>query len=198
MGGAIFILSGAGLSAESGLKTFRADDGLWEDHRVEDVATPKAFERNPDLVHRFYNARRVQAAKAQPNVAHLALAQLQNDYDAPVHLITQNVDDLLERAGCNDVTHMHGALSGALCGNCGARWAAPLEMRTPDLCPTCSSPATRPDIGKVYPAAGFSQLARELGIETLEINLHTSIGLFDSVIEGPATQTIPEWVASVL
>ncbi|PTQ75635.1 NAD-dependent deacylase [Celeribacter persicus] len=227
MKGGIFVLSGAGLSAESGLKTFRAEDGLWEDHPVEDVATPEAFARDPELVQRFYNMRREQAAKAEPNPAHRALARLQAEHDAPVYLVTQNVDDLLERGGAREVIHMHGALKDALCATCGHRWAAPMVMDIKDPCPTCGTPATRPDIvwfgeipyhmdtiqealedsdlfvsigtsGVVYPAAGFSQMARSLGIRTMELNLAASGGRFDEVREGLASVVVPDWVAEIL
>lgn len=227
MAGGIFILSGAGLSAESGLRTFRAADGLWEDHRVEDVATPEAFERDPELVQRFYNMRRAQAAEAEPNPAHRALARLQTDYPGPVHLVTQNVDDLLERGGAREVIHMHGALTGALCAACGHRWDAPMEMAVRDECPHCGAEATRPDIvwfgeipyhmeaiqaaleesdlfvaigtsGVVYPAAGFSQMARQWGMRTMELNLEASGGVFDEVRTGPATEVVPTWVAELL
>jgi NAD-dependent deacetylase len=227
MAGGIFILSGAGLSAESGLRTFRAADGLWEDHRVEDVATFEAFERDPEVVQRFYNMRRTQAAAAMPNAAHEALAKLQADYDGPVTLVTQNVDDLLERGGAREVIHMHGSVMGALCASCDHRWPAPMEMHVSDPCPACGAPHTRPDIvwfgeipyhmdaiqdalensdlfvsigtsGMVYPAAGFSQMARHLRMQTLELNLEASGAMFDAVIEGPATQVVPKWVADVL
>lgn len=227
MKGGIFILSGAGLSAESGLKTFRAADGLWEDHRVEDVATPEAFARDPHLVQSFYNMRREQAANAVPNPAHRALARLQAEYGAPVYLVTQNVDDLLERGGAREVIHMHGALKDALCASCGHRWPAPMVMDVKDPCPSCGMPATRPDIvwfgeipyhmeaiqdaledcelfvsigtsGVVYPAAGFSQMARQLGIRTMELNLEASGGRFDELREGLASTVVPDWVAEVL
>ncbi|SFK03489.1 NAD-dependent deacylase [Celeribacter neptunius] len=227
MADGIFILSGAGLSAESGLRTFRAEDGLWEDHRVEDVATPEAFARDPQLVQRFYNLRRAQAAEATPNAAHLALAELQDRYPGPVHLVTQNVDDLLERAGARSVTHMHGALKDALCAACGHRWPAPMVMDVNAPCPDCGAPATRPDIvwfgempyhmeaiqealedsalfvaigtsGVVYPAAGFSQMARAYGIRTLELNLKASGGRFDEIREGPATEVVPGWVKDLI
>jgi NAD-dependent deacetylase len=107
----IAVLTGAGISAESGLSTFRDQGGLWEQHRIEDVATPGAFERNPSLVHRFYNLRRTQLAQVQPNVAHIALAQLESV--AAVFIITQNVDDLHERAGSTRVLHLHGQLTRA-------------------------------------------------------------------------------------
>ena len=107
----IAILTGAGISAESGLATFRDSNGLWANHRIEDVCTPEAWARNPQLVLDFYNQRRAQAAAAQPNAAHIALAQLQQHF--PVHIITQNVDDLHERAGSHNVLHLHGQLNQA-------------------------------------------------------------------------------------
>lgn len=107
----IVVLTGAGISAESGLKTFRDAGGLWEGHAVADVATPEGFARDPELVLRFYNERRHQANQAQPNAAHRALVQLAAKYD--VHIITQNVDDLHERAGSRQVLHLHGELNKA-------------------------------------------------------------------------------------
>ena len=141
---AIVVLTGAGLSAESGIPTFRAADGLWERHRIEDVATPEAFHRDPDLVLRFYDMRRAAAAAAEPNAAHRALARLSR---LPgVTLITQNVDALLDRAGARDVIHMHGRLDSALCAACGHRWPAPETMPRGTRCPACGAPAARPDI----------------------------------------------------
>jgi NAD-dependent deacetylase len=107
----IVIISGAGISAESGLATFRDPDGLWQQYDLGDLATPQAFARNPALVHRFYNARRIQAAKAQPNAAHLAIAKLEQAFNVVV--VTQNVDDLHERAGSSKVLHLHGKLNEA-------------------------------------------------------------------------------------
>ena len=104
----IVVLSGAGISAESGIPTFRASDGLWENHRIEDVATPEAWQRNPDLVQDFYNQRRKQALSVQPNAGHLALVKLEEKYDVTV--ITQNVDNLHEKAGSSNVIHLHGEL----------------------------------------------------------------------------------------
>jgi len=199
----IVILTGAGISAESGLGTFRDADGLWAKHRIEDVATPDAFQRNPALVHQFYNARRQQAATAEPNAAHLALARLQSELGEAVLLVTQNVDDLHEKAGSPHVLHMHGRLAGALCHACGHRWTAPLEMHPEDTCPSCGANATRPDVvwfgeyphgmeriedalseaeifaaigtsGHVYPAAGFVMQARQHGADTVELNLEPS------------------------
>ncbi|MFD2934535.1 SIR2 family NAD-dependent protein deacylase [Spirosoma flavum] len=104
----IVVLSGAGISAESGIPTFRASDGLWENHRIEDVATPEAWERNPTLVQDFYNQRRKQALSVQPNAGHFALVKLEEKYDVTV--ITQNVDNLHEKAGSSTVIHLHGEL----------------------------------------------------------------------------------------
>lgn len=199
----VVVLTGAGISAESGLRTFRASDGLWEDHRVEDVATPEAFARDPDLVQRFYNQRRKDAAAATPNAAHEALGRLMHDGRHQVLLVTQNVDDLHERGGAPAVLHMHGSLAGALCAACGERWPAPMVMDAADRCPRCRAQATRPDIvwfgempyrmeeiwaaladcdlfaaigtsGQVYPAAGFGQVAARAGADTVELNLDAS------------------------
>lgn len=225
----IVILTGAGISAESGLGTFRAEDGLWAEHRVEDVATPEGFARDPKLVVDFYNARRAQAAKAHPNAGHLALAELEAKFAGDVVLVTQNVDDLHEKAGSNRVMHMHGALKGALCAACDHRWAAPLVMAPGDECPTCKAPDARPDIvwfgempydmdeifhhlasadvfvsigtsGNVYPAAGFVAEARRYGADTIEFNLEPSAvgSQFADFRLGPATQTVPAWVAEIL
>lgn len=196
----IVILTGAGISAESGLPTFRDKDGLWEGHRVEDVASPEAFHRDPDLVHAFYNLRRAALFAVEPNAAHLALARLQREYNGVVSLITQNVDDLHERAGSAGVIHMHGELRKARCLRCGdiRPWMADLSADT--ACPHCTrSGGMRPDIvwfgeipyhmeriadlvdhagifvaigtsGHVYPAAGFVSAAKSAGAETIEIN----------------------------
>jgi NAD-dependent deacetylase len=116
----VFILTGAGISAESGLPTFRASDGLWAGHRIEDVCTPAAWQTNPGLVWEFYSARRAQSAKAQPNVAHMALAELEQRLGDRFFLCTQNVDDLHERAGAKRMVHMHGELAKSRCEDeCG-------------------------------------------------------------------------------
>lgn len=201
----IVILTGAGISAESGLGTFRDEGGLWAQHRIEDVATPEGFTRDPQLVHDFYNARRAQAAKAEPNAAHRALAQLEKDLDGELLIVTQNVDDLHERAGSQNVLHMHGALAGALCNACAHRWTAPPVMHPEDACPRCGAHATRPDVvwfgeipygmdvisealskadvfvsigtsGEVYPAANFVAEADYHGAHTVELNLQPSSG----------------------
>jgi NAD-dependent deacetylase len=204
----IVILTGAGISAESGLGTFRDEGGLWAQHRLEDVATPEGFARDPALVHRFYNARRVQAAGAAPNAAHRALARLEAEYGGDVLVVTQNMDGLHEAAGSRNVLHMHGALSGALCAACDHRWPAPLEMFPHDTCPRCHAQAARPDIvwfgempyhmediwahleeadifaaigtsGQVYPAAAFGQHAGRAGAHTIELNLEASANVRD-------------------
>lgn len=224
----IVILTGAGISAESGLGTFRDEGGLWAQHRIEDVATPEAFVRNPNLVHRFYNARRVQAAAAQPNPAHHALARLQADFPGDVLLVTQNVDGLHEKAGARAI-HMHGELSRALCAACEHRWDAPAEMSVGEPCPACDKPTARPDIvwfgeipyhmeqiiealqtcdlfaaigtsGQVYPAAGFVEEARMAGAATVELNLRDSdmSYAFEEHIVGPASKTVPAWVDRLL
>ena len=199
----IVILTGAGISAESGIETFRAEDGLWAQHRVEDVATPEGFARDPDLVVNFYNARRAQLPEVAPNPAHTALARLEAEHPGPVIVITQNVDDLHERGGSQTVYHMHGELKSALCAACGHRWPAPMVMAAGDACPSCAAPTARPDIvwfgempydmetlfahlaeadifaaigtsGNVYPAAGFVAEARASGAHTIEFNLEPS------------------------
>jgi NAD-dependent deacetylase len=148
----IVVLTGAGISAESGLRTFRAADGLWEDHRVEDVATPEAFRRDPDLVQRFYDQRRQDILSAQPNAAHAALARLDAECPGELLIVTQNIDDLHERAGAQlglekgRVLHMHGEGLSAWCTACDARhrWTGTLRDNPP--CPACGAAALRPDI----------------------------------------------------
>ena len=123
----VFVLTGAGISAESGLPTFRASDGLWAGHRIEDVCTPEAWQRNPGLVWEFYSGRRADGAKAEPNPAHFALAELEARLGERFFLCTQNVDDLHERAGSVRLVHMHGELAKSRCENgCGR---APVEDR---------------------------------------------------------------------
>jgi len=199
----IVILTGAGVSAESGLGTFRDKDGLWTKYDLSEVATPEGFARDPVLVHDFYNARRANALDAVPNAAHGALARLARDYAGDVLLVTQNIDDLHERAGASDVVHMHGQITRAMCAVCETRWDAPRVMNPSDACPACGAQAARPDIvwfgempyhmdrivtaveaadlfvaigtsGEVYPAAGFIDIALSHGAETLEINLEPS------------------------
>lgn len=197
------ILTGAGISAESGLGTFRDKDGLWTRYDLNDVATPEGFARNPELVHAFYNARRANCMAAQPNAAHHALARLEAALPGAVLIVTQNVDDLHQRAGSGNVIQMHGALAGALCSACGNRWRAPDRMSPADPCPGCGQPRTRPDVvwfgeipyhmdaitaavagcecfvsigtsGQVWPAAELAAEARRAGAECIELNLEPS------------------------
>jgi NAD-dependent deacetylase len=201
----IVILTGAGISAESGIDTFRSAGGLWEQHRVEDVATPEGFARNPNLVLNFYDMRRAALANVAPNPAHMALARLERELSGELLLVTQNVDDLHERGGSARVLHMHGELKSALCTSCETRspWLGTMIERPP--CPVCRAPTLRPDVvwfgempyqmgriyqalescdlfvsigtsGAVYPAAGFVQEARASGARTLELNLEPSEG----------------------
>lgn len=201
----IVVLTGAGISAESGVATFRGPGGLWEGQRVEDVCAPEALARDPDLVHRFYDLRRAALAGVEPNAAHIALARLDAAFTGDLLIVTQNVDDLHERAGARRLLHMHGELNSALCAGCGARrpWAGAMPPGT--VCDPCGAPAMRPDIvffgeipyrmeriqtalaacdlfvsigtsGAVYPAAGFVQLANAVGARTLELNLDPSEG----------------------
>jgi NAD-dependent deacetylase len=197
------VLTGAGISAESGLGTFRDKDGLWTRYDLNEVATPQGFVRNPALVHDFYNARRANCIAAAPNAAHHALARFQRARPGEMLIVTQNVDDLHQRAGSDPVIPMHGELMRALCAACGHRWDAPAAMQPHDPCPACAAPATRPDIvwfgevpyhldrieaalaqaqvfcaigtsGQVWPAAGFVRLARQAGARCVEINLEPS------------------------
>ncbi|MGA2081862.1 MAG: Sir2 family NAD+-dependent deacetylase [Holophaga sp.] len=199
----IVVLTGAGISAESGLRTFRAADGLWEEHRVEDVATPEGFLANPDLVHTFYNQRRAQLATVQPNPAHRALARLEEHWPGGVLVVTQNVDDLHERAGSRNLIHMHGELRKVRCLACGRvqSWVGDTSRTTP--CPACGQagflrphvvwfgevPLELPRIqaalercglflavgtsGNVYPAAGFVEWTGPRAY-ALELNLEPS------------------------
>ncbi|MEI7958346.1 MAG: Sir2 family NAD-dependent protein deacetylase [Verrucomicrobiota bacterium] len=134
----LIILTGAGLSAESGLRTFRDQNGLWENHSINVVCNGHTWRANFTLVHRFYNARRAQLATAEPNAAHLQIAAWQSRFDALI--LTQNVDDLLERAGCRDVVHLHGFLPEMICASCNHIWNIGYEgWKTGARCPRCQS-----------------------------------------------------------
>lgn len=224
----IVVLTGAGISAESGLATFRASDGLWCGHRVEEVATPEGYARNPALVQEFYNTRRRQLKEVGPNAAHRALARLAAEWLGRFTLITQNVDDLHSRALAETnpsdrfrLIHMHGELLKARCrltgdiSDCDTDLAAegtlrphivwfgemPLEMETIDRA------LRNTDLfvsigtsGNVYPAAGFVMQANEAGAHTLELNLEPSLvrTQFAETRYGPATELVPAWVNSLL
>jgi len=198
------VLTGAGVSADSGVATFRDPDGVWARHDWRALATPKAFADDPARVHSFYNARRAQLNAVAPNAAHDALARLEALIGDGLTLVTQNVDDLHERAGSRRLLHMHGELLKARCTRCGAvhRWLGDLSVKT--RCPDCKAAgAMRPDIvwfgeiprgmdeiadaiaaadlfvsigtsGSVYPASGFVAQARASGVSSMELNLEPS------------------------
>lgn len=199
----VVVLTGAGISAESGVPTFRDADGLWEGHRVEDVATPEAYDAQPMMVHQFYDARRASLGAVEPNAAHHALARLEEHLGDELLVVTQNIDDLHERAGSTRVLHMHGELMSAVCRSCGARSAWTENLGDFPPCPRCGVCELRPDVvwfgeipyemdrihraleaadlfvsvgtsGAVYPAAGFVMHAAACRVRTLELNLQPS------------------------
>ncbi len=197
----IVILTGAGISAESGLATFRASNGLWNNHKVEDVATIEAFERNPAYVHEFYNELKKELVKAKPNKAHLAITRLQKEYDANISVVTQNVDTLHEKAGNQNIYHIHGQINQAVCLNCGRILETFGDVDTETVCPHCHiAGMMKPNIvffgenllcmdkvdrllsecdlflsigtsGVVFPAASFVQIAKYNNAKTYEFNL---------------------------
>ncbi|MEO0385922.1 MAG: NAD-dependent deacylase [Pseudomonadota bacterium] len=223
----IVVLTGAGISAESGLGTFRDLGGVWTKVRLEEVATPQAFAADPARVQAFYNARRRQAQGAQPNAAHHALARMGRALGPRLLLVTQNVDDLHARAGSQPL-HMHGSLFRAVCTACGARHDHRGDLDAATACPACGAAALRPDVvwfgempqgldaifgalaqcrvfaaigtsGVVYPAAGFAQEAVAAGARAVEINLEaTGNPAFREHHLGPATETVPLWVERTL
>ena len=202
----IVILTGAGLSAESGLGTFRDKGGLWSEFNLEEVATPHGFARNPARVHDFYNLRRRRLGEARPNAAHLALARLEREHRGEVLTVTQNIDPLHEAAGTERLIHMHGELGRVLCASCGASVPWTGDLSTETVCGPCGKAGNmRPDVvwfgempremdriyeallacdvfisigtsGSVYPAAGFVAEARSAGAHTVELNLEPSDG----------------------
>lgn len=207
-GARIVILTGAGISRESGLETFRDRDGAWSRVRLEDVARPEGFARDPALVHAFYNARRsgLLDPAVQPNPAHLALARLEREWSGDVLIVTQNIDDLHERAGSANLLHMHGELLKAFCIHCRVVQPCHGDLSADDHCPHClRQGGMRPDVvwfgempyhmepiyqaladcdlfvsigtsGNVYPAAGFVAEARQHGAYAIELNLEPSSG----------------------
>ncbi|MET3962087.1 NAD-dependent deacetylase [Marmoricola sp. OAE513] len=223
----VVVLTGAGISAESGVPTFRGEDGLWEGHRPEDVATPEAFDADRALVQRFYDARRASLARVQPNAAHRALAELEQVLGDDLLLVTQNIDDLHERGGSKRVLHMHGELRAAWCTACDQRtpWLGTLLDEPP--CPACGAHALRPDVvwfgempyemdtihlalfscdlfvsigtsGVVYPAAGFVDYAAAGGADTLELNLERAANSdFRVSRQGLASELVPAWVGEL-
>ena len=199
----IVILSGAGISAESGLGTFRGENGLWKEFDVYTLATPEAFARNPERVHDFYNTRRRKLLESQPNAAHRAIAELELNLPN-VTIVTQNVDNLHRKAGCLNVIHMHGELLRSRCLNCGTISDCDADLTPASVCPCClESGSLRPHIvwfgemplrmdeiytqladcdifiaigtsGNVYPAAAFVEVASSAGAHTVELNLEPS------------------------
>ena len=228
----VVVLTGAGISAESGIQTFRASDGLWEEHRIEDVASPDGFARNPTLVYDFYNQRRrqVQAAAITPNAAHSALARFEYDFvqaGSEFLLVTQNVDNLHERAGSQALSHMHGELLKSRCVNSGLVFDWRQDLGFDSVCRCCQQKGNlRPHIvwfgemplgmsqieaalarcdlfvsigtsGNVYPAAGFHYLAKQAGATTVELNLDRTGSVFDEHHYGQATQIVPTFFSSL-
>lgn len=226
----IVILTGAGISRESGLHTFRDADGIWAQVRIEEVATPEAFASDPARVQSFYNARRraVLDPAVMPNAAHAALVRLEQAWRGPFLLVTQNVDDLHDRAGSRKLLHMHGELLRIRCAACGRISGFAGDLSVDDLCPDCGARGTlRPHIvwfgemplfmddiadalsdcglfvaigtsGAVYPAAGFVAEAKSAGAVTVEVNLEPTGGRFDAVLQGPATVAVPALVDLLL
>lgn len=226
----IAVLTGAGISAESGLATFRSSNGLWNNHKVEDIASIEGFERNPALVHDFYNDLKLEIQKAKPNAAHLAVTRLQREYPAEVNVITQNVDTLHEKAGCKNVYHIHGQINQAVCLNCGHILETWGDVDTQTICPHCNiAGMMKPNIvffgenllcmdkvdtilrtcdlfvsvgtsGVVYPAAGFVQIAKYYGADTIEFTLDMTANnyLFDRHVYGKAGETLPSYVEELI
>ncbi|MDR2442600.1 MAG: NAD-dependent deacylase [Deltaproteobacteria bacterium] len=223
----IFILTGAGISKESGIETFRDSDGLWASYSIEEVATFGAFKRDPTKVYKFYDERRKQLLSVLPNAAHLALAELEKS-GQEIFLVTQNVDDLHEKAGSQNIIHMHGRLNAALCLACRHNFDWAVDLSEKDRCPNCGGtlrpdvvwfgeqPYHMPDIfraikncklfvsigtsGAVYPAAGLVTRAKQNGAKTIELNLEPSLNAncFDQGFYGPATEVVPHWVGTLL
>lgn len=228
----LLVLTGSGISAESGISTYRGgageDKGLWSQVDFQKYASPEGFAEDPEGVHNFYNVRRAQIRQVQPNQAHYTLAALQahlTGIGGDLVLVTQNVDDLHERAGAKTL-HMHGEILKAFCTACDApRFTVEENILRTDCCPSCGATGSlRPDVvwfgeipyhmdeiyqalqladlfvsigtsGSVYPAAGFVQEAKALGISTLELNLEPSDNayMFDEAIHGPAGEVVPAW-----
>ena len=200
----IVILTGAGLSAESGLATFRDKGGIWAKYDYREVATPEGFQRNPNLVYEFYNMRRHEGRKAHPNAAHEALARLEREYAGSVLIVTQNIDTLHEAAGSTSLVHMHGDMATAMCSHCDTRLPWTQDLSAELVCPECElAGGLRPNVvwfgempyemeriaaalgacdlfvsigtsGNVYPAAGFVAAAVDVGAHTIELNLEPS------------------------
>ena len=226
----IVVLTGAGISAESGIETFRAAEGLWANHRVDDVATPEGFARNPQLVYEFYNQRRRQllTPEISPNAAHSALAKFEHEFDGEFLLVTQNVDNLHERAGSQNLIHMHGELLKMRCLNSKLIFDVSEDFDYDTHCRCCRATGNlRPHVvwfgemplqmnrinkalencdmfvaigtsGNVYPASGFYQTAKIRKASTVELNLERTGSSFDQHVSGPATECVPQFFESLL
>ncbi len=226
----IVVLTGAGISAESGIETFRASEGLWANHHVEDVATPQGFARNPQLVYEFYNQRRRQLLKPEisPNAAHAALAKFEHEFDGEFLLVTQNVDNLHERASSQNLIHMHGELLKMRCLNSNLIFDVNEDFDYDTRCRCCRSAGNlRPQVvwfgemplqmnridralencdmfiaigtsGNVYPASGFYRTAKIKKASTVELNLEQTDSSFDQRVYGPATESVPLFFESLL
>lgn len=226
----IVVLTGAGISAESGIRTFRASDGLWENHRIEDVASPEGFLRNPTLVYDFYNKRRQQllSDEIRPNPAHSALARFEHQFAGDFLLVTQNVDNLHERAGSEQVLHMHGELLKMRCSESGMVFDIRTDLSLDTECRCCNTPGNlRPHIvwfgemplhmqqinlaltqcdlfiaigtsGNVYPASGFYQTAKIHKAHAVELNLEKTHSEFDQHVVGPASAIVPEFLDKLI
>ena len=226
----IVVLTGAGISAESGIETFRAAEGLWANHHVDDVATLEGFARNPQLVYAFYNQRRRQllTPEISPNAAHSALAKFEHEFGGEFLLVTQNVDNLHERAGSENLIHMHGELLKMSCLNSKLIFDVSEDFDYDTQCRCCRSAGNlRPHVvwfgemplqmnrinralencdmfvaigtsGNVYPASGFYQTAKIRKASTVELNLERTGSSFDRHICGPATESVPQFFKSLL
>ena len=226
----VVVLTGAGISAESGIKTFRAADGLWENHSIEEVATPEGFNLSPRLVYEFYNQRRRQVIsdQIQPNLAHIALAKFEHEHEGSFLLVTQNIDDLHERAGSKNIRHMHGELLKMRCTQTNQIFEMQYDFDAETSCECCQQEGNlRPHVvwfgemplymdeihstlascdlfiaigtsGNVYPAAGFYQTARSGGAQTVELNLEPTESAFDKNIRGKATEIVPRYFDGLL
>lgn len=226
----VVVLTGAGISAESGIETFRAADGLWANHPVEDVATPEGFARNPQIVYQFYNQRRRQLLSKEigPNAAHSALARFEHEFKGDFLLVTQNVDNLHERAGSDNLLHMHGELLKMRCLNSKLVYDIAEDFDFDTNCKCCRSPGNlRPHIvwfgempfymnqinmaleacdlfvaigtsGNVYPASGFYQTAKIRKAHTVELNLEQTGSSFDEHHYGPATEVVSQFFEQIL
>tara|TARA_B100001029_G_scaffold50753_1_gene40557 strand:- start:965 stop:1669 length:705 start_codon:yes stop_codon:yes gene_type:complete len=226
----VVVLTGAGISAESGIKTFRAADGLWENHSIEEVATPEGFNSSPKLVYEFYNQRRRQliSAEIQPNLAHIALAKFEHMHEGLFLLVTQNIDNLHERAGSKNIRHMHGELLKMRCIQTNQIFEMQYDFNAQTNCECCQQSGNlRPHVvwfgemplymdeihsalascdlfiaigtsGNVYPAAGFYHTAKSGGAQTVELNIEPTESAFDKSIRGEATEIVPRYFEGLL